>query len=243
MNNSDIRTNSQWRNFGYGYLAGMMGIVASHPIDTIKTNYQEGNKIIVRNLYRGIIPPLLGVGLEKAIVFGVFETTRNYTQSDVVSGGIAGLTASLVVTPFERIKILLQSGQTIGGIDGLKKLGVFQGLSATLTRETPGFAIYFYVYNSLKARNCGEEISPYRSFGYGAMAGTAAWTFIYPMDRVKTHIQIDKQRRIGFLEAAREIYREYGVRSFYRGFHLALSRAIPLHATAFTTVELCKKYL
>ena len=32
------------QNFGYGYLAGMAGIVASHPFDTVKTNIQK-NKL------------------------------------------------------------------------------------------------------------------------------------------------------------------------------------------------------
>jgi len=229
------------KNFGYGYLAGMMGIVVSHPIDTLKTHYQQFNRLVFKNLYRGIIPPIIGVGLEKAVVFGVYESTIKYTQSDIISGGLAGLSASIVVTPFERLKILLQTGQDL---NGFKNINLFQGLSATLTRETPGFAIYFYVYNKLKHNNPDiRDIHPIKSFGYGALAGTAAWTFIYPQDRIKTHIQAARDKKIGFFEAFSYIRKTEGITSFYRGFHLALCRAIPLHATAFTTVELCKKYL
>ena len=43
--------NSQIRNFGYGYLAGMMGILASHPIDTLKTHYQQTNQLVFKKLY------------------------------------------------------------------------------------------------------------------------------------------------------------------------------------------------
>jgi len=229
------------KNFGYGYLAGMMGIIASHPIDTLKTQYQQLNRLVFKNLYKGIIPPIIGVGLEKAVVFGVYESTIKHTQSDIVSGGLAGLSASIVVTPFERLKILLQTGQNL---NGLKNINLFQGLSATLTRETPGFAIYFSVYNKLKYSNEDvTDIHPIKSFGYGALAGTAAWTFIYPQDRIKTHMQATRDKKIGFFEALQYIHKTDGIKSFYRGFHLALCRAIPLHATAFTTVELCKKYL
>jgi solute carrier family 25 carnitine/acylcarnitine transporter 20/29 len=249
---------SFYKNFAHGSLAGMAGIVVSHPFDTIKTNYQEGRRLnfgnigIVRQLYKGVLSPFFGVGLEKSVVFGVYYSTLPYTNSDVLSGALSGMAASVVVTPFERIKILLQTGQNLSGF---KYRTLFQGLSATFTRETPGFALYFSIYNYLKGDN---SISSLRSFSYGALAGTGAWIFIYPQDRIKTHMQAAKTRKLGFLESMKEIknsnqIRNYKrnnignfigiVRTFYKGFHLALIRAIPLHATAFMTVELCKKYL
>lgn len=132
------------RNFGYGYLAGMAGIAASHPFDTIKTNIQKRQVINynIRNLYKGVAAPLFGVGLEKAIVFGTYETTRKYTNSDFISGGLAGLTASFVVTPFERIKILLQTDQKIEK-NMINRKFLFQGLSATFYRKLPDLQFIF----------------------------------------------------------------------------------------------------
>ena len=43
-------------------------------------------------------------------------------------------------------------------------------------------------------------------------------------------------------EGFKEVLSDGGYRGLYRGFHYALMRAIPLHATAFMTFELCKKY-
>ena len=62
----------------YGGISGMCGILISHPLDTIKTHIQTGNaltsfKPTIRNLYRGIGVPLIGVGFEKAIVFGTYN--------------------------------------------------------------------------------------------------------------------------------------------------------------------------
>jgi Mitochondrial carrier protein len=259
------------RNFGYGYLAGMAGIAASHPFDTIKTNIQKRQVISynIRNLYKGVAAPLFGVGLEKAIVFGTYETTRKYTNSDFISGGLAGLTASFVVTPFERIKILLQTDQKIEKTMINRKF-LFQGLSATFYRETPGFAIYFSTYNYLKnviqektylqeleeykkqnprlssyvsnKIEKKEELHPFHSFLIGAFSGCASWIFIYPQDRIKTHLQACKERQMGFGEGLKEVLKDGGYRGLYRGFHYALMRAVPLHATAFMTFELCKKY-
>jgi len=255
-NNNDERENIL-RNFGYGYIAGMAGIVTSHPFDTIKTNIQKKQVVNygIRNLYKGVAAPLFGVGLEKAIVFGTYETSKKYTNSDFISGGLAGLTASFVVTPFERIKILLQTNQTIEK-QMLNRKFLFQGLSATFYRETPGFAIYFSTYNYLKNKmqqhqqhqqhfQCNqkkEEIRPLESFLIGAFSGCASWIFIYPQDRIKTQLQACKERQLGFKEGFKEDLNDGGYRGFYRGFHYALMRAIPLHATAFMTFELCKKY-
>ena len=238
--------NFSYKNFMYGWLAGINAVIVSHPIDTIKTNIQE-KKIIQYNfksLYKGISAPLVGVGFEKAIVFGVFESTRKYTGSDIISGALSGLSASLIVTPFERIKILLQTNQSISK-NNLNKSYLFQGLSATFYRETPGFAIYFATYNFLKEKTLQKksEINLFESFTYGALAGSSAWVFIYPQDRIKTHMQALKDRKITFGEGFREILQDGGYKGFYRGFHYALMRAIPLHATAFMTMEMCKKYL
>jgi len=247
--------NLTYKNFMYGWLAGVNAVIVSHPIDTIKTNIQE-KKVInynFRSLYKGLSAPLVGVGLEKAVVFGVYETTRKYTGSDVISGALAGTSASFVVAPFERIKILLQTNQTISKAN-FNRSYLFQGLSATFTRETPGFAIYFATYNKLKSlrhdwlsvhylkKENIPNISMIESFAFGGLAGISSWIFIYPQDRIKTHMQALKDRKISFGEGFKEILQDGGYRGFYRGFHYALMRAIPLHATAFMTMEMCKKY-
>lgn len=221
-----------WKSFGYGYLGGMAGIVVSHPFDTMKTHIQEAKPVprSLMQLYRGVSAPIFGVGLEKAIVFGVYHNTYKLTNSYALSGGLSGLTASLVVTPFERLKILWQTGQRYSG-------GLFKGMGATLTRETPGFAIYFSIYERLKARD-GQDFKPVSGFLYGMLAGAGAWVFIYPQDRIKTHIQAN--REMGYRQAISDILAKGHI---YRGFSLALLRAVPLHATAFMTIELCKKYL
>ena len=102
-----------------GCISGMTGIIISHPVDSIKTYYQTQNnltkfKYTLSNMYKGITSPLIGVGIEKAIVFGTYNYIKNKTNNIALSGGLAGLTASLIVTPYERIKIMKQTNQKIG---------------------------------------------------------------------------------------------------------------------------------
>jgi len=218
-------------NYVFGYISGMAGILVSHPFDTLKTNIQENKPLTknIRMLYRGLIPPLIGVGFEKAVVFGVYHNTIKETNSPAVSGALAGFAASVVVTPFERIKILIQTGQKI------RFNGLMNGLSATWTREIPGFAIYFTVYEHLKQKN--TNFTPLHGFLYGMVSGTAAWIFIYPQDRIKTHIQANDN-----LSMKSSIKHLINNGNIYKGFHYALMRAVPLHATAFATMEFCQKY-
>ena len=71
-------SNPTWQYYLKGAFAGMTGILLSHPLDTVKTHIQTGHALRdftpgLRNLYRGLLPPLLGVGLEKAVVFGTYN--------------------------------------------------------------------------------------------------------------------------------------------------------------------------
>jgi solute carrier family 25 carnitine/acylcarnitine transporter 20/29 len=231
-----------------GYISGVSAILVSHPIDTIKTNYQEKLpiKLNIKSLYRGIYAPMIGIGLEKAVVFGTYDTMYDKFNSHILAGGISGLAASFIVSPYERLKILSQTSSKNNAKKFELKLSyLFRGLSATFYREVPGFAIYFSIYNYLKditKRIKKREIKTYEALLYGGLSGATSWIFIYPQDRVKTHIQ-SSRKKISFKKGIQDILKDGGMRGLYRGFHFALLRAIPLHAIAFMVNEKCKVYL
>lgn len=240
-------------SFINGWISGSVGVTLSHPMDTIKTCIQDNKpvKLGIRPLYRGFIPPLFGVGFEKAIVFGVYTNAYRYISNysdytilnNIASGSLAGLSASFVVTPVERIKILLQTSKQFKKDLSFRYL--FRGLSATFTREVPGFAIYFNVYENLKKytyTNKNLEIPIHSSFLFGGLAGCFSWIFIYPQDCIKTRMQANTECNKTFTQIVREIYKEGGLKIFYRGFHFALMRALPLHAGTFATMEILKRY-
>jgi solute carrier family 25 (mitochondrial carnitine/acylcarnitine transporter), member 20/29 len=240
--------NDTCKHYFSGAISGVSAIIVSHPIDTIKTNYQEKLpiKLDLKHLYKGITAPIVGIGLEKALVFGSYNTMYNYTNSHTISGALSGLTAAFIVTPYERIKILLQTNNTHKTSISMSPRFLFQGLSATFYREVPGFAIYFSVYNYLKdyvSRMYKRDINTLESFTFGGLSGAISWVFIYPQDRIKTHIQSTSSKKISLRQGLKDIVDDGGIRSLYRGFHFALLRAIPLHAVAFMVNEKCKKYL
>lgn len=251
----------------FGFIGGMFGVLLSHPLDTIKTHVQTGKllssfKPSIHNFYKGLSIPLLGVGFEKAIVFGAYNKVLNETNSIALSGAIAGLSASLIVSPYERLKILKQSSHTFTLKDIVKPSFLFKGLTTTFTREVPGFAIYFSVYEYLKKvnfTNHNKEITGVASFVYGGISGLSAWIFIYPQDKIKTIIQsnisyksntiinettktiIFKNSKTNIYNIINNIYNEKGIvnglKYFYIGFTWAAGRAMLLHSGTFFMVE------
>jgi solute carrier family 25 carnitine/acylcarnitine transporter 20/29 len=236
-----------------GCIAGMSGIILSHPVDSIKTHFQTKSNNIkfsytIKNLYRGISSPLIGVGIEKAIVFGTYNYCINNNYNIPISGAISGLAAAIIVSPYERIKIMKQTNQKIKMKQYINPLFMFRGLSATFTREVPGFAIYFSTYEGLKTHFYkNKDISILSSFIFGGMSGTMAWIFIYPQDRIKTMFQSNQNITLKMIISNNNnIYNNGGliktIRTFYNGFSFAVGRAILLHSGTFCTMEILNKY-
>jgi solute carrier family 25 carnitine/acylcarnitine transporter 20/29 len=187
------------------------------------------------------------------MVFGTYNYLKNQQNYSVaISGGISGFIASAIVSPYERIKILTQTNKKITK-EILKPSYLFKGLSATFTREIPGFAIYFSTYEYLKNKFYTEknkEITIYSSFIFGGISGSTAWLFIYPQDRIKTIIQSsDNNQKLDIKSIIKKTYEVgeisnlkntnsvnhiiYGIKHFYSGFSFAILRAIFLHSGTF----------
>ena len=127
----------------------------------------------------------------------------------------------------------------------------FHGLGMTIIREIPSFAIYFVVYGILAkssmAKFLGDHAAPLL---FGAIAGWAMWIPTYPIDIVKTIVQVQTQMK-GFkgkdMMSSRQIvtklYRAGGVRAFFDGLEPKLARAAIKHAVTFWAYEVVMNIL
>jgi solute carrier family 25 (mitochondrial carnitine/acylcarnitine transporter), member 20/29 len=233
-----------------GTIGGCIGTIISHPFDTLRIKLQTESKLSllqatrniyskgIFNFYKGITPPLIGISLEKSIVFGTFyNLEKNPILKDkfkkynlYLNGFIAGFLSTIIVTPVERFKIALQTNQNIRKI---KINTIYSGWLSTVLRESPGYAIYFKTYELLKK----ENDTKINTFINGSLSGMSAWLFIYPSDRVKTLVQ---NKNANYSNIMKEIYFKEGVLGYYRGFSLALLRCIPLHGGVFVGYEFVK---
>ena len=230
--------------FLYGMVGGSVGVITSHPFDTIKTRIQSKTNLTIKDaiksgsLYRGLSAPLIGVMIEKSIVFGFYEKSKLLIKNDFINGIIGGLMCSLIVTPIDKIKIHYQNKN----VDNKLMLkGLYRGFIPTVLRETPGFGIYFCTYNHLNYNyNYNKNLG--KHFIFGSLSGLSAWLFIYPMDLIKTKIQSSTEK-IEIKQVIKNIYNNGGLPNFYKGFSLACMRCMPLHGGVFLGYEMSKKYL
>jgi solute carrier family 25 carnitine/acylcarnitine transporter 20/29 len=227
-----------------GSLGGLVGTILSHPIDTIKTRIQSGSAknifdaIHMKKYYSGIRAPLLGIPLEKSIVFGFYNLGKQNGLNNFWSGIIGGFMSTLIVTPIEYVKVNLQNKTPLSS---LKVSNIYKGFIPTVCRETPGFGIYFTAYNYMN-NNYNKSKSYFNNFLYGGLSGLFAWIFIYPSDLVKT-IKQDVTNTKSLLQIISDIYNKNGLKGFYKGFHFAAARAVPLHSGVFLGYEISKQYM
>jgi len=243
--------------FFAGYSGGILGTLMSHPFDTIRINKQiypnkpiititkEISKNGLRNFYKGVSMPLMGMGLEKAIVFGTFYNFSKVSDNIMLNGFASGVLCTIVVTPIEKIKIDLQNNFKLKWSNYTLPI-LYKGLLSLILREGPAYSIYFSVYEKLKK----EDDDKLTTFINGAICGVSIWTAVYPVDSVKTLIQTDveiiyknKPVEKTYPNVIKYIWQSRGIRWFYTGLNLALLRCIPLHGGVFLGYEIFKQYL
>lgn len=265
-----------------GMLGGAIGVGVAYPLDTLKTKQQaraddEGGsgaggfdlvlQVIreegIGGFYSGVSSTVLGQAIIKGIVFLCYESAKDVLASTSMGDGtlalilaacISGAAGSIAVTPVERIKCVMQAGQSgayesplhcvraLLRADGLHGL-MFRGLGATLLREIPAYAFYFVSYDLVKAwlLDCGgavpEALIPLIG---GAVAGAMAWVPVYPVDVIKTNIQVcdGSTGDHGFLGTARHLWATGGMAAFWDGLTPKLARAVVNHAVTFYVFDL-----
>ncbi len=230
-----------WNSFAAGAIGGAAQVIICCPMELIKLRMQAQKDPI----------PLLG---------GAPTSSNGRLYSD----------------PLDCIRKLHAEGKkqrvAFGGIRNLN-----QGFLVTFWRELPGFGAYFASFDYLAAsllkfRHDGstnmDDLHPLELCGAGGIAGIMAWVVTYPLDVVKSRIQVDgmygKKRYHGLLHCFSESYREEmkelvveyeqdpkrkpkptkwrATRVFVKGMNSTILRAFPLNAVTFTIYALILRY-
>jgi len=182
------------KSFIAGGFGGASAVIVGHPFDLTKTRLQtappgayKGAIDVVKQtvsrdgitgLYRGMVPPLLGVTPIFAVSFWAYDLAKKLVLAATpnrehetlsipelaTAGFLSAVPATLITAPVERAKVLLQvqgqggSEQKYKGVlDVIRHLykeggirSIFRGTTATLARDGPGSAAYFSAYEVTK---------------------------------------------------------------------------------------------
>ena len=182
-----------------------------------------------------------------------------------VSGGFGGICAVLVGHPFDLIKTRLQTappgtysgsmdviGKTIKA-DGIK--GLYRGMGPPLIGVTPIFALSFFsfdlgkklVYAATPNRKEAElNLTELSSAGFFSAIPTVL--VAGPAERIKVLLQLQGQSAEGPKykgpgDVVRQLYKEGGIRSIFKGTGGTLARDGPGSAAYFAAYEVAKRYL
>ncbi|KAK6381218.1 hypothetical protein LTR65_000947 [Meristemomyces frigidus] len=185
--------------------------------------------------------------LEKDVVVASKKSLQSLR--DLVAGGVGGIFAVVTGHPFDLVKVRLQTAE---------KGGLYAGVSAPLVGVTPMFAVSFWGYGV--GKQLVDSFSHVENGQYSVAQVSAAGFFsaipmtiiTAPFERVKIILQIqgqkdlapgEKPRYSGGTDVVRQLYREGGIRSVYRGSLMTLARDGPGSAAYFATYEVIKRRL
>ncbi|KAL5000003.1 mitochondrial carrier domain-containing protein [Aspergillus recurvatus] len=189
------------------------------------------------------------------------------------AGGVGGVCAVIVGHPFDLVKVRMQTaaqGVYSGAIDVVKKTvareglvrGLYAGVSAPLVGVTPMFAVSFWGYDlgktivgslsEVEVKNNAPQYSIAQVSAAGFFSAIPMTLITAPFERVKVLLQIQgqnppppgqKPKYSGGVDVVRQLYKEGGIRSVFRGSAMTLARDGPGSAAYFAAYEYIKRSL
>jgi len=178
------------------------------------------------------------------------------------AGGIAAVPISIVESPIDLLKCKLQSqvgkGEYKNVFDAGIKIatrygvrGLYQGFFPTMVRNIPCFGSYFAGYEwAARTLSPGNITTPplYICIISGGLAGFSFWGIWYPLEVVKTRMQVDdsdpKLRKYrNSIDCATMIYKNEGLSAFWKGYGPSIIRAFFVNAAIFGAFTYVKRQL
>ncbi|KAF2834324.1 tricarboxylate transport protein-like protein [Patellaria atrata CBS 101060] len=220
----------------------------------------------LRAIYRGCPPLVIGSLAKDGIRFLSFDTIKQSFSDpetgtlsplrNLLAGMSAGVVASIcAVTPTERIKTALiddarharrfrsswHAIRLIYAEDGF--LGLYRGFAGTTLKQASATAFRMGTYNILKdfERTRDIEQSTAVNFVNGSVAGIVTTYATQPFDCLKTRSQ--SASRTTTVEAFKSILADYGIKGFWKGTTMRLSRTVFSGGILFICYEQSVKIL
>ncbi|KAM9850250.1 solute carrier family 25 member 51b [Aulostomus maculatus] len=272
----------QGKHYVCGSVAAFTNIVVTFPIQKVLFRQQLHGVLAseavqqlqrdgLRNLYRGLLPPLLQKSTTVAIMFGLYEDFSRVLLERANGSGVPELvtrsfaaalagTAEAFLTPFERVQTLLQDHRHYGRFNNtahtfrtlLTEFGIsecYRGLVPILVRNGPSNVLFFGLRGPIKEQlpeatsRAGNLVN---DFVCGGVLGAGLGIMFYPLNVVKSRAQSQVG---GPFQPCRQVlltvWRERGgsLAKLFRGAHLNYHRSLLSWGIINATYELLLKLI
>ncbi|KAI8981457.1 mitochondrial carrier domain-containing protein [Pilobolus umbonatus] len=229
------------------------------------------------SMFKGVMAPIIGLAGLNALLFVSYGTIIRYFENQngtvgnpyqpslfevYVAGAGAGIACFFFSTPTDLVKIKAQVtkipkssmevSKEIFKANGLR--GFYQGGLITMIRDAPSYGIYFWVYEGVKRAIEADTGHAWKYLLAGGLAGTVSWGSIYPIDVIKSRLQMQQSIQLNHPNESASLllkrpytsitdccvrsYKAEGMVVFFRGLWPTLLRGFPVNAVTFYVYEL-----
>lgn len=177
------------------------------------------------------------------------KSKPNLLQSIALGGASCVFTVNFT-HPIETVKTRMQvSGQGLGTVvtSLVKTEGIpafWKGIAFAWGREGSYASIKLGAYAPVRdALGAGKDAPFYLKFLAGALTGGVGSVIGNPFDVMKTLAQANKGSSIPLGTLVGNMYRDQGIKGFYRGVEANVARACVLNATKMACYDISKGYV
>ena len=142
-------------------------------------------------------------------------------------GGVAGVVSRTATAPIDRLKVMAQAGTSSSMAESIRQIYASSGLRAfyrgNLTnccKIAPETAIKFLAFDHCKSLIAADKdnVSVRERFIAGGLAGAITQVSIYPLEIVKTRLNVAKPGQYSsILNCMRTVVSKEGIAALYRG--------------------------
>jgi len=206
-----------WAESVSGYLGGAAGILATHPLDTIRiqAQYVSYGEISYRQIckdiyqefgvlgfYKGVLPPVVLRGLSMGINRWSYDfANNNYPGQNrfgrswwlgVFAGGMTGI----VETPIHLLKTRVQtgvSGEMSETLSAYMRLGFLcvrdEGFRSLTVGVGPSTILGALSYGMFYVAYDEMILQKYTAMAAGMVSAVLSWPLFYPLEVIRTRLQ------------------------------------------------------
>jgi hypothetical protein len=178
--------------------------------------------------------------------FEILKSKHDHFAQNFCAGVIAGVAEASFITPFELIKINLQTTKNknpvktiknIYSVNGLK--GLYRGFFTTCIRQSTNQAFNFSVYYKLREFFFKENEKPniIKIMMASLVSSSIGPILTSPIDTIKTRFMNPNFKYKKIPEAFFDILKNEGIAAFYKGIGFRLARVCGGQVITFTVIE------